>query len=120
MAHFAKVENQIVVDVIVAEQELIDSGAVGTGWIQTSYNTQGGIHYGADGKPDGGHALRKNFAGIGYHYDPDNDAFYAPRPYPSWQLDTKTFLWNAPKPYPQDGQTYFWDEDSHDWQEVGQ
>ena len=77
MGHFAKVEDGVVIEVIVAEQDFIDSGAVGDPalWIQTSYNTRGNVHYGADGKPDGGVALRKNYAGIGYMYDKDLDAF---------------------------------------------
>ena len=82
--HFAEIDkNNIVKRVIVAEQDFIDSGAVGdsANWIQTSYNTRGGIHYTPDSdEPDGGIALRKNFAGIGYIYDSDKDAFYQPQP----------------------------------------
>jgi hypothetical protein len=76
MSHFAKIENNIVTNVIVAEQEFIDTQS-GT-WIQTSYNTHGNVHYGQDGNDDGGVALRANYAGIGYTYDTDNDVFYAP------------------------------------------
>ena len=120
MAHFAKVENGVVTEVIVAEQDFIDSGAVGdpSSWVQTSYNTRGGIHYGPDGKPDGGVALRKNYAGIGFSYDPVLDAFIPPQPYPSWLLDTETCLWVPPVPYPDDGKPYYWDEATLSWVEV--
>lgn len=118
MAHFAKVENKIVTAVIVADQSFIDSGAVGPGWIQTSYNTRGGVHYGADGNPDGGMALRKNYAAIGDLYDDTADAFYSKQPYPSWTLDKNTFLWNAPVPYPDTGKYYHWDESTLTWQEM--
>jgi hypothetical protein len=80
MSHFAKVENGIVTQVIVADQEFIDSAVLGHGWIQTSYNTCGNVHYGSDGQPDGGVALNKNYAGVGYTYDPIDDAFIAPMP----------------------------------------
>lgn len=115
MGHFAKVENGIVTQVIVASQEFIDSGIEGTGWLQTSYNTRGGIHYGPDGKPDGGIALRKNYAGIGYSYNEALDAFIPPQPYPSWTLNDQTCLWSAPVPYPNDGQAYIWDEATLSW-----
>ena len=119
MAHFAKVENGIVTQVIVAEQSFIDSGAVGSGWIQTSYNTRGGVHYDSNGRPDNGTPLRKNYAAIGDFYDDQNDAFYSKQPYPSWTLDTNTFLWNPPTPYPETGQVYYWDESTRSWQEIG-
>ena len=118
MAHFAKVENGKVVQVIVAEQDFIDSGVVGHGWVQTSYNTRGNVHYGQDGQPDGGVALRGNYAGIGYVYDESNDVFYAPQPFPSWILNNQTWLWEAPVPYPNDGKLYRWDEDTTSWVEV--
>ena len=118
MAHFAKVENGIVTQVIVAEQDVIDSGIFGHGWIQTSYNTRGGVHYGQDGQPDGGVALRKNYAGIGYSYDAQLDAFIPPQPYPSWVLNGDTCLWQAPVPYPEDGQKYEWDEETTSWKLV--
>lgn len=118
MAHFAKVENGIVAQVIVAEQDVIDTGMFGHGWIQTSYNTRGGVHYGSDGQPDGGVALRKNYAGVGYAYDEALDAFIPPKPYPSWLLDTETCLWQAPVPYPTDGQYYQWDEETGSWKLV--
>lgn len=117
MAHFAKVENGIVTQVIVADQAFIDSGAVGSGWVQTSYNTHGGVHYGPDGKPDGGVALRKNYAGIGDVYDSVRDAFYTQQPYPSWILDEATCYWNAPVPLPPDSDVvyYKWDEATLSW-----
>jgi hypothetical protein len=115
MAHFAQVENGIVQQVIVAEQDVINSGLFGTGWIQTSYNTRGGVHYGQDGQPDGGVALRANYAGIGYTYDEINDIFYAPQPYPSWTIEAPTWIWTAPIPYPQDGDIYSWDESTTSW-----
>ena len=115
MSHFAKVENGVVTQVIVAEQDVIDSGLFGTGWVQTSYNTHGGVHYGQDGQPDGGVALRKNYAGIGYSYDEQLDAFIPPQPYPSWVLNGDTCLWQAPVPYPEDGQKYEWDEETISW-----
>ena len=87
MSHFAEISgsNNIVTRIIVAEQDFINSGAVGasSNWIQTSYNTHGGVHYGQDGEPDGGVALRKNYAGIGYTYNSGSDAFISPQPEPS-------------------------------------
>lgn len=115
MSYFAKVENGKVTEVISAEQDFIDSGVVGTGWIQTSYNTFGNVHYGQDGNPDGGVALRGNYAGIGYTYDDENDVFYAPQQFPSWVLNTQTWLWDSPVPYPDDGRDYRWDEDTITW-----
>ena len=97
MSHYAKIENGIVTQVIVAEQDVIDSEVFGNGWIQTSYNTRGGIHYGQDGQPDGGNALRANYAGIGYTYDATNDVFYAPKPKDNAVLNTTTWLWEIPE-----------------------
>ena len=118
MSHFAQIENGIVTQVIVAEQDVINSGLFGTGWIQTSYNTRGGIHYGQDGQPDGGNALRGNYAGVGYTYDATNDVFYAPQPYPSWILDQSTWLWNSPIPCPNDDKRYKWNEETTSWIEI--
>lgn len=118
MSHFAHIdENNIVDRVIVAGQEFINSGAVGdpAQWIQTSYNTRGGVHYGSDGLPDGGVALRKNYAGIGYTYMPDIDAFVAPKPYASWVLDSQTGEWTAPVAMPSDGKDYTWNDDTGAW-----
>ena len=111
MSHFAKVENGIVTRVIVAEQDVIDSGLFGTGWVQTSYNTRGGQH--PEGRP-----LRKNYAGIGYHYDDYRDAFIPPRPYKSWLLNEQTCLWEAPISMPTDDKKYRWDEVTTSWVEV--
>ncbi len=108
MAHFAKVENGVVVDVIVAEQDFIDSGVLPGTWIQTSYNTFAGKH--PEGRP-----LRKNYAGIGYIYDAERDAFYGKSPFPSWLLDEDTCTWKSPVAYPSDGNKYRWDELSVSW-----
>jgi hypothetical protein len=120
MSHFAKVLDGKVIQVIVAEPDFfttfVDSSP--GSWIQTSYNTRGGIHYGPDGEPDGGVALRGNYAGIGYTYDAANDVFYAPQPYGSWVLDQSTWLWAAPVAYPDDGQQYVWDEPTVSWKLV--
>ena len=120
MAHFAQIENGIVAQVIVAEQDFIDSGAVGdpASWVQTSYNTREGVHYGPDGAPDGGVPLRKNYAGIGYAYDAVRDAFIAPQPYPSWALNEQTCYWEAPVPYPDDGNAYGWNENTQSWDQI--
>ena len=121
MSHFAKVENGIVTEMIVAEQDLINSGAMGDAniWIQVSYNTRGGVHYSPEtGIPDGGVALRKNYPGVGYVYDAQRDAFYLPKPFPSWTLDESTCYWNPPVPYPTDGARYEWDELNLKWTPV--
>jgi hypothetical protein len=117
MSHFAKVLDGKVIQVIVADAEFFDTFVDSSpgSWIQTSYNTRGNVHYGADGQPDGGIALRGNYAGIGYTYDSQNDVFYAPQPSPSWVLDQTTWLWSAPTPYPIDGQRYDWDEATVSW-----
>ncbi len=159
MSHFAKIDDDnIVTQVIVAEQDFINS--IQGDWIQTSYNTHGGVHHcggveyvtepveakdavtGLDGevispaveaveavyvegkspedvgKPDGGVALRKNYAGIGYSYDEDKDAFIPPKPYASWTLDEDSCQWESPVAYPDDDKVYSWDEDSQAWVEV--
>lgn len=92
MSHFAKVEDGIVTQVIVAEQDVIDSGLFGdpASWVQTSYNTHGGQH------PEG-RALRKNYAGIGYTYDPERDAFIPPKPEGDFVLNEETCLWEKVK-----------------------
>jgi len=123
MAHFAQIdENNIVVQVIVIEQDVIDTGLFGNpaSWIQTSYNTRSGVHYGIDGEPDGGTALRKNYAGVGYSYDSVRDAFIPPSPYPSWVLNENTCQWTAPvaEPVAQEGITYSWNEDTQSWNSV--
>jgi hypothetical protein len=110
MAHFAKVNNGIVEQVIVAEQDFVDT-LDGT-WVQTSYNTHGGVH------ALGGTPMRKNYAGIGYTYDSTRDAFIPPTPHPSWVLNEETCLWDAPTPKPDDGKRYSWSEDNLNWVEV--
>ena len=112
MSHFAKIEDGIVTNVIVAEQEFIDEWHSNETWVQTSYNTYGNIHYGQDGNADGGVALRGNYAGIGDTYDATNDVFYPPKPYASWTL-ADTWLWVCPLTYPDDGKFYTWDEDAY-------
>jgi hypothetical protein len=120
MSHFAKVLDGKVIQVIVAEPDFFDTFVDSSPgqWLQTSYNTRGNVHYGPDGEPDGGVALRGNYAGIGYTYDAANDVFYAPQPFPSWVLDQITWLWNAPVAYPTDGQRYVWDEATVSWKLV--
>jgi len=117
MGHFAKVVDGKVTQVIVADADFfktfIDTSP-GT-WLQTSYNTRGGIHYGQDGQPDGGVALRGNYAGIGFIYDHTNDVFYPPQPFPSWLLNKTTWTWEAPIPYPTDNKMYAWDETTKSW-----
>jgi hypothetical protein len=109
MAHFAKVNAMGKVEsVIVAEQDFIDTLPDKTSWVQTSYNTKAGQH--PEGRP-----LRKNYAGIGYTYDPARDAFIPPKPFPSWILNEETCLWESPIPYPQDGGGHIWDEESKTW-----
>jgi|TARA_B110000908_G_C10143205_1_gene397778 hypothetical protein len=113
MAHYAKIKDNIVVEVIVAEKDFVDT-LDGT-WVQTSYNTRGNLHYGPDGTPDGGVALRGNYALIGYVYDNTLDAFIAPQPYPAFNLDPDTLVWQPPHLPPQDERMYSWDEDSLSW-----
>ena len=113
MSHFAKVNNGIVEQVIVAEPEFFQTFVDSSPgqWIQTSYNTHGGQH--PEGRP-----LRKNFAGIGYTYDAQRDAFIPPKPFASWVLNEDTCLWNAPVAMPTDGKMYQWNEDTQAWVEV--
>jgi hypothetical protein len=112
MAHYAKVVDSIVVDVVVADQQWIQNQDPSPGiWVQTSYNTQKGQH------SQGSVPLRKNFAGIGYHYDPVADAFYPQRPFDTWILNLDTYTWEPPKPMPLDGKIYFWQPTINDWQE---
>ena len=128
MSHFAKVINGIVETVHVVEQDYIDTGALGdpNNWVQTSYNTRGGVHYAPNSlEPDGGVALRKNFAGKGYIYDETKDAFSPPKPYPSWVLDDDTYQWEPPTPYPDhnacfcdNGKLYEWGEDTTSWVKI--
>ena len=118
MSHFAKLDaNNIVTFVTVGRQE--DDGQeaaltarTGDVYKQTSYNTSGGVHR------LGGTPLRKNYAGIGYTYDSERDAFIPPKPFASWLLDENTCWWNAPVPYPDDGNHYLWNEETQSWVEI--
>ena len=131
MTHFAKLdENNVVIFVTKGRQEDEDreaeiSSQTGHTYKRTSYNTRGGTHYdpltGEESK-DQSKAYRKNYAGLGYTYDPSRDAFIAPKPYASWVLDEKTCLWSAPIPEPSDSGSkdddnkfikYRWDEDAY-------
>ena len=122
MAHFAEINNDgIVLRVLVVAddqenrgQEFLanDLGLGGT-WKKTSYNTVGGVH------TNGGTPFRKNYAGIGYKYDATRDAFIPPKPFPSWNLNEDTCLWEAPTPMPVvEGKFYTWDEATTSWKEV--
>jgi len=113
MSHFAEVIDGVVIRVLVVEQEFIDTGKLGPGenWVQTSYNTRGNVH------ALGGTPLRKNYAGIGYTYDKAKDAFIAPQPYPSWELNESTCQYEPPVAHPNDGNVYEWDEDTINWVE---
>ena len=114
MAHYAKVNNALVEQVIVAEADFFDTFVDSSAgqWIQTSYNTYGGVH--ANGETP----LRKNYAGIGSTYDAERDAFYAPQPYPSWTLNNGSCIWEAPTAYPDDGKVYTWNEGTTSWDVV--
>jgi len=115
MSHFAQIdENNIVTQVLVIEQDVVDSGLFGdpSSWIQTSYNTSGGVH------TLGGTPLRKNYAGIGYTYDSTRDAFIPPKPFNSWLLNEDSCLWEAPVAMPSDGKIYTWDENTLSWIEI--
>jgi hypothetical protein len=117
MSHFAQIdENNIVTRVLVIEQDVVDTGLFGepSSFVQTSYNTQGGVH------KLGGTPLRKNYAGIGYTYDVSRDAFIPPKPYNSWVLNESTCLYGAPTPMPTDDKRYSWDESTTSWVEITQ
>jgi len=112
MAHFAKVENGVVTQVIVIDQETLNTGHWGNPslWVQTSYNTNGGVH------SQGGTPLRKNYAGVGYTYDAERDAFIPPKPYASWVLNETTCQWGAPTPMPvEEGKMFVWNEPTTSW-----
>ena len=115
MSHFAQIdENNIVTQVLVIEQDVIDTGLFGdpASWIQTSYNTTGGVH------TLGGTPLRKNYAGIGYTYDAGRDAFIPPKTFNSWTLNEDTCLWEAPTPMPvEEGKIFVWNEETTSWVE---
>ena len=115
MAHFAKIEDGIVTQVNVVDEEYFHANRETryTGqWVQTSYNTQGGVHL------LGGTPLRKNYAGIGFTYDAVRDAFIPQKPFDSWLLNEDTCQWDAPTPYPTDDKKYVWDEKQLNWKEI--
>jgi hypothetical protein len=112
MSHYAKVVDGKVTQVIVAEADFFNT-FIDTSpgeWIQTSYNTRGGVH--PEGRP-----LRGNYAGIGFTYDRENDVFYPSQPYPSWTISAPTWTWTAPVPYPTDDKIYNWNEATRTWVE---
>jgi hypothetical protein len=122
MAHWAEIDNNnIVTRVLVVGDDqdhrgqdflATDLGLGGT-WKKTSYNTSAGVH------TNGGTPFRKNYAGVGFTFDEVRDAFYAPKPYPSWVLDEDTCVWNAPTPMPVvEGKMYTWDEAELSWVEI--
>ena len=120
MAHFAKVNSGVVEQVIVAEPDFFKSFVDSSPgeWIQTSYNTRGGVHYQPNSNEpssDQSKALRKNYAGIGYTYDKQKDAFIPPKPHASWVLNEDTCLWDPPTPKPDDGKFYRWNESTTSW-----
>jgi len=129
MAHFAKVQNGVVTQVIVAEPEFFDT-FVDTSpgkWIKTSYNIRGGVYYDpATNQPAADQSVingdeareRKNYAGVGFTYDTERDAFIPPKPFDSWVLDEDSCLWQAPVPYPDDGKGYQWNEQTQSWDEI--
>ncbi len=106
MSHWAKIDNNIVVEVLVGPNHGDEGEAffntLGGTWVKTSYNGN----------------IRKNYAGIGYTYDADRDAFIPPKPFNSWQLDENTCQWRAPIEYPTDGLMYEWDEELTDWKPI--
>lgn len=114
MSHFAKVENGVVTQVIVAEQEFIDTLPDKDAWIQTSYNTYKGKHM------LGGVPFRKNYAGIGHTYDAQRDAFIPAKHFASWVLNEDSCVWEPPIPYPDDGRVYDWNEEAVSWVLVSQ
>lgn len=109
MGHYAKVENGIVTQVIVADGPDWCEQNLGGEWIQTSYNAHGGVH--ANGK----YAIHKNYAAVGYHFD--GTGFYAPQPYASWTLNSQSYLWEPPTPMPIEGY-WTWDEETQAWTEI--
>lgn len=126
MAYFAQLDHTLTVVAVFSGREEDDGkelelcARTGDTYRQTSYSTRGGVHYDQiTGNPseDQSKAFRKNFAGVGYRYDVDRDAFIPPKPYPSWTLDEDTCLWNAPVEYPSDtnGNVYGWNEENQSW-----
>jgi hypothetical protein len=128
MGHYAKVINSIVIEVNVATQEWVDAQPDKWAWFETSYNIYGGIYYDTETRlPHKDQKLakatagrkRKNYAGIGFRYDSERDAFIPPTPYPSWKLNEDTCLWDAPIPYPSDNKQYIWNEAEQEWTYTG-
>jgi len=131
MGHYAKVINGLVVEVNVATQDWVDSQPKiwYIDWVQTSYNVRGGIYYDPAtvlpvenqaqviAEQDG--RQRKNYAGIGFRYDSERDAFIPPTPYPSWKVNEDTCLWDAPIPRPDDNKEYIWNEAEVEWTYTG-
>ena len=123
MGHYAKVVDNLVTKVIVAKAEFFDDFVDDTPgeWIKTSYNTVGGKHHTQDEEglwtesADQSKALRKNFAGRGFTYDREKDAFIPPKPFNSWTLNETTCLWDPPVVKPNDGQIYSWNEETQQW-----
>ena len=120
MGHYAKIVNGTVSQVIVAEADFFETFVDSSPgeWIQTSYNTRGGVHYEPNSNTpsdDQTKALRKNYAGVGFTYDRERDAFIPPKPFNSWVLDEDTCYWKAPIPCP--GLEYYWDEENQNWVE---
>lgn len=125
MSHYAKVVGGVVVSVIVADEEFIASIGTADGeWLQTSYNIRGGVYYDPEtSMPIQDQSIialspgrqRKNYAGIGYTYDAQLDAFIPPQPFASWTLNEESCLWEPPVPYPSDGAAYVWDEPTTSW-----
>jgi hypothetical protein len=125
MGHYAKVVSGEVVQVIVAEPNFFDTFVDSSPgeWLQTSYNTRGGVHYQANSQEpsaDQSKALRKNYAGLGFTYDRERDAFIPPKPYASWVLVEETCLWEAPTPMPTDGKMYAWNESTTSWDVISE
>jgi len=126
MAHYAQLDSEnVVVQVFVGRDDVVEGiedwetyyAPEGYTVKQTSYNTRGGVHY-TDGVPseDQTKALRFNYAGIGFTYDEERDAFVPPKPFESWVLNEETCLWEAPLPYPDDAGSYSWNEDLFAWE----
>ena len=119
MGHFAKVVDGTVTQVIVAEQDHIDTLSDKESWVQTSYNTRGGVHYQPNThtpSEDQSKALRANFAGIGDIYDSVNDVFYPIKPFASWVISEDTnWQWKAPIDLPDNENPYLWNEDTQSW-----
>lgn len=108
MGHYAKVENGVVTQVIVADGVDWCEQNLGGEWVQTSYNTARGVHSG------GKFPIHKNYAGVGFTFD--GVGFAEPQPYPSWTLNKESYTWDSPTPYPTDGERYQWNEETISWE----